>query len=179
MTLLLPDTAVMADRALKWTPRTSHEFVLLIFLFCLFFLLPNLCCSESQNASDGAEPGEVQAQDQREGVEGCGQEERGGAGKPPDAAAAGAGHGRCAATPAAALRGAAEGAEGGEGRVPSHAEKAEWAEARGNPGQRWVQVQRCFTSTETVRTVRDGEPGTATPTFICTASGLCQRWSSV
>ena len=28
-----------------------------------------------------------------------------------------------------------------------------------------VQVQRCFTSTETIRTVRDGEPSTSTSTF--------------
>ena len=28
-----------------------------------------------------------------------------------------------------------------------------------------VQVQRCFTSTEAVRIIMDGEPGTATSTF--------------
>ena len=35
-----------------------------------------------------------------------------------------------------------------------------------------VQVQRCFTSTETIRTIRDGEPRMATSTFH-TAPELC------
>ena len=37
-----------------------------------------------------------------------------------------------------------------------------------------VQVQRCFTSTETVRTVRDGEPRTATSTFTQLLSSVFQ-----
>ena len=36
----------------------------------------------------------------------------------------------------------------------------------------WVQVQCCFTSTKTVRLIRDREPSTATSSF-CTAPELC------
>ena len=49
------------------------------------------------------------------------------------------------------------------------------AQRRGECGKHWpkrqlayiilVEVQFCFTSTETVRTIRDGEPRTATSTF--------------
>ena len=37
-----------------------------------------------------------------------------------------------------------------------------------------VQVQCCFTSTETIRTIRDGEPRTATSTFTQLLSFVCR-----
>ena len=43
--------------------------------------------------------------------------------------------------------------------------------------QEQVQVQCCFTSTETTRTVSDGEPRTATSTFTQLLSSVASRFS--